>query len=161
MKDRIDKINEHKYKLQQKKILGSYFEGASDEEVVFSREAESKVIAKKATEVAYKNVIHEKVITNSQHDFLFKDDMSKEYSKLFLIHSDKIKEDRLNVFLWTGNVYCAALTGELLLSTLDKIISDSYGSDLLIVNAELTFGLCLLWDEHRLSIAFWNNKKRC
>ncbi|WP_455864342.1 YxiF family protein [Pantoea agglomerans] len=157
MKERADKINELKYKLQQKKMLEVFFEGDSTKDVVFLNESECKEKVKKAFKLAYENVIKEEMVTDCRHEVVFDSYISKEYKKLFNMHFDEIKKDTINVFFWTSNIYCAAVNGGVLLKNIDKIISETGCSDLVIINAGLTFGLCLLCDEHSLSIAYWNN----
>ncbi|MCW7763897.1 YxiF family protein [Photorhabdus luminescens] len=156
MKERIDKINTLKYKLHQNKIMETFFIDVPFEIVQFFQMEECKKKLPEIFELAYKNIIKKNEVHDFQHNSMIQCNVSMEYREFFNIHKEKILSNIFNVFFWHENAYCIKIQGDLLLDKIDRIIIESGCNDIIVVSDNLNFGLCLLSDEHYLSMAFWD-----
>ena len=65
----------------------------------------------------------------------------------------------ISFFVFSEKIYEVTIPVSTFLNSYEQIKNKLSYHDIIIHSADLNFGLCLLFDEHYISIAHWNNSK--
>ncbi|WP_017348784.1 hypothetical protein [Pantoea sp. A4] len=149
MSKSLSKIESLKEKNDQKIIAMDIF-GTRDGNFTFLDSISSKEKLLKLDEIAYAHVV--KKIKRSENKSL-----EETYQAFESIVSESLNHSLTNIsfFIFGKNAYEVTLPTETFLNSYSKIREKLAYRDILIYQSDYSFGLCLMLDEHYISIAKW------
>lgn len=153
MKKELSRIETLKEKIDQKKIAMDIF-GEKEGDFFFLDSISSKEKILKTDKLAYKNILTKIKIEDEKSNNTFKT------FDLMVFDLKKSDLSDISFFVFSEKIYEVTMPLSTFLSVYDKIKNKLSHHDIIIHSADLNFGLCLLLDEHYISIAHWNNSTR-
>ncbi|WP_145888846.1 hypothetical protein [Candidatus Pantoea soli] len=150
MKKELSRIEALKEKIDQKKIALDIF-GEKEGNFIFLDSISSREIILQADKIAYKNIITRiKKEDDKSNDIIKKFDLM-----VFDLSSSNLSD--ISFFVFSEKIYDVTTSVPVFLSVYEKIKNKSSYHDIIIHSKNLNFGLCLLLDEHYISISHWKN----
>lgn len=151
MKKELSRMDTLKERADQKNTAMDIF-GEKEGEFFFLDSIASKEKLLDIDEVAYNNII-------MKFKFDENNNPNEIYQRFDLMVNDflKLATQDISFFIFSKKAYEVTVSPSLFLKKYARIKEKLSHHDIIIHKKDLTSGLCLLVDEHYISISLWNN----